>query len=226
MQNPSHRCCDEADHFVLDNGYMTCVWCGKVGRRELDVSNTAFGNIPSRLKTNYTRTGRFTNKIMGALQKRHHHNLDAKLLTFLRSASKCATPEDLLLCISQWERCPRGDRKPYIFAVRYWEALGGSVKSISAREEKFICNIFHEIFFAAERLHLERPRFPMTTLLQLIVEEFATSREANYLIRFTKRLRCQIRQARYTDHFKQCISYIKENVERCDPGWENYLHQE
>lgn len=50
----------------------------------------------------------------------------------------------------------------------------------------------------------------MTTLLQLIVEEFEMSPEAIFMIRFTKRLRCQFRQARYTANFKRCISYIKK----------------
>jgi hypothetical protein len=220
MQNLLHRCCENAAH-VLDNGYITCVSCGCVHIRELDVANTAFGHTPSRLKTNYTRSGRFATKIIGSLLKRHHHNMDESLLATLRArAADLKTPEDLLLAISRWEG--KG-RKPYIFAVRYWEALGRTMRVISDKEERFICNVFGEIFFAAERLEIEGPRFPMTTLLQLIVEEFEMSPEAIFMIRFTKRLRCQFRQARYTANFKRCISYIKKNESRCNPGWKNYL---
>lgn len=132
MQNLLHRCCEGAAH-VLDNGYITCVSCGCVHIRELDVTNTAFGHTPSRLKTNYTRSGRFTTKIMGSLLKRHHHNMDENLLATLRDAQKRATlktPEDLLLAISRWET---KWRKPYIFAVRYWEALERTMRVISAK---------------------------------------------------------------------------------------------
>ena len=69
--------------------------------------------------------------------------------------------------------------------------------------------IFVDIFYASKRLKLERPIFPMTTLLHLIVEHHDFSEKTRYVARFGKKLRCMKRQRRYAQMFQKCIAYIK-----------------
>ena len=88
--------CNAEEQFVVEQGYETCVRCGAVRRRELDVNNTAYythGNGDNNnnnnhhhypLKNPYTRIKRFRKKIMGALQRRLNHDMNLGVLALLK----------------------------------------------------------------------------------------------------------------------------------------------
>ena len=206
----------EKTQFVVDNGYVTCMLCGSVQRRELCTDTTGFSNVPTHaVKVNYTRINRFKTKIMGALQRRLNHKVDKQVLEFLKSEfDKPTTPERFIMKLTQMRL---GRRKPYMYIAYYYEYIFGvQLPKIPAAEEKLINRLFREIFYATNRLNLARPTFPMTTLLRLIVFTFNFSKETTYLVRFSKGLRCAKRRKRYRDDFEKCLRYIVKNYDRTD----------
>ena len=216
MQTARSRCCNES--MVVDSGFMTCVNCGSVTQRELDVGNIGFSSYGAPITSNvYTRSSRFSNKVLANLLGKTHHRCDDGLLLYLRQCrikKKLQTPEQLLLRIADYTSPSM--RKPYAFARQYWEQVTfQKVPPISQREEQFICKCFDECFFAWERLNLGRPKFPMTCVLRLIITQFNLSENAHYICRFARELRCPVRRLRYKKCFKKCIAYIKQNEQRC-----------
>ena len=102
-----------------------------------------------------------------------------------------------------------GRRKPYIHVAYYYEAVYKvRLPVIPENEEKQIADLFHEVFFANDRLELVRPTFPMATLLRLIVDHFEFSLQTQLIARFAKRLRCERRRRRYKKMFEKCCAFI------------------
>ena len=186
-----------------------CVVCGKVVARDLNTSNTSFSQRFSSLgQKRYSRKKRFNNRILGALQRRINHSLDLQLVRYLKQChrrKKLNSPEELLLRMSEY----RSPRKPYLHALLYWtEVTGEKVELMTREDEHFISMWFDEIFFARNRLAFPRPRPPMATLLQLVVQEFDL-KNVKYLVRFTRHLRCPARTRKYYDQTQKCFAYIK-----------------
>ena len=206
----------ENNQFVVDSGYVTCIGCGSVQRKELCTDATGFCNVPTHaVKVNYTRINRFKTKIIGALQRRLNHKVDTQVLGFLKSEfDKPTTPERFIEMLTQMRL---GRRKPYMYIAYYYELIFGvQLPMIPPAEEQLINRLFREIFYATNRLKLARPTFPMTTLLRLIVFTFEFSKETTYIVRFSKGLRCAKRRKRYRDDFEKCLRYIVKNHDRTD----------
>ena len=204
--------CNAENCFVADQGYQTCTMCGSVQRRELNVNQTGYygSTYHYPIKKPYTRINRFRKKIMGALQRRLNHDINHKVLRLLRqqfaNKPKCS-PE---VFIDALTKIYTGKRKPYIYVPYYYEVVFKcKLPVIEKNEEERINAIFADIFYASKRLKLERPIFPMTTLLHLIVEHYEFSENTRYVARFGKKLRCMKRQRRYAQMFQKCIAYIK-----------------
>jgi len=195
-----------------------------VNGRELDVGVTCFAQQNMYLCTQqYTREGRFNNKILaaifyGGVAPHVMHKGLVKFLVQARITGKFEKPEDIIKLIGEYRTTIR---KPYIHARTYYEAVFGvTLNTPNELELRFIENTFTEVFYAWERLKLGKPRFPYTTVLRLIVDEFALSDETRFLVRFARRLKCEVRTERYARCFKLCIAYIKQNASRT--GWKEY----
>ena len=202
-------CSDGVCDIVVECGMRVCVVCGKVVARDLNTSNTSFSQRFSSLgQKRYSRKKRFNNRILGALQRRINHSLDLQLVRYLKQChrrKKLNSPEELLLRMSEY----RSPRKPYLHALLYWtEVTGEKVELMTREDEHFISMWFDEIFFARNRLAFPRPRPPMATLLQLVVQEFDL-KNVKYLVRFTRHLRCPARTRKYYDQTQKCFAYIK-----------------
>ena len=216
MQNVCTTCNGLA--FIVDTSFVTCVSCGTVARRYLDVDATGYQNTPTHsIKIAYTRINRFKKKILGALQRRLNHRTDVEVLELLRrefDEAKPPTPERFIEGLTQIE-LNSTRRKPYMYIAYYYEYLFNvRLPAIPQREEDIINRFFVEIFYASIRLNLARPTFPMTTLLRLIVFTFEFSPETTYLVRFSKRLRCAKRRRRYREAFEKCLRYISKYGDR------------
>ena len=198
--------------FVIDAGYETCVACGSVQRKELNENACSFDYCPTHsLRTAYSRIKRFNNKILGGLQRKLHHKLDEEVFYMLkeRTPEEPISPEQFLDHLTS---LVVGRRKPYIHAIYYYEArYKVALPKIPEHEEMLIGALFREIFYANDRLKLERPTFPMATLLRLTVDHFEFSLATQLVVRFAKRLRCERRRRRYTKMFEKCLLYINNN---------------
>ena len=190
--------------FVVDAGFQTCVFCGVVASRELDETISPFDQTPvASIRPVYTRKKRFARKILGALLNRIHHNIDGGLLNHV---CECTTPEQMFKEIALF---PYEKRRPYTNITAYWLAAGKHLELPTDGEVRKVIHTFDNIFFAWNRLEIVGPAFPYSVLLQHIVKEGSYGPAMNYLIRFTRRLRCPKRRARYDSLFKQCMKYIQ-----------------
>ena len=198
--------------FVIDAGYETCIACGNVHRVELNENACSFDYCPTHsLRTAYSRIKRFTNKILGGLQRKLHHKLDEEVFHLLkeRTPEEPVSPEQFLDHLTSLEI---GRRKPYIHVIYYYEArYKVALPKIPEHEEMMIGALFREIFYANDRLQLSRPTFPMATLLRLTVDHFEFSLATQLVVRFAKRLRCERRRRRYTKMFEKCLLYINKD---------------
>ena len=191
---------------VEDAGFVVCMYCGCVkSRSNLTTKNTSFGTVTSRMRPAYTRSGRFTKKILGALNRRISAQVDELCVKHLKER-KIKTPEDVLEGIRTW--VTTSARKPYVNAAYYGRILGLKDVVMSPRDEVVIRLIFDEVFFAHKRLGFKGPNFPFSELLHLIVESFEFDESTKYVVRYAKRLRCPIRTARYEIMFRYCMAYI------------------
>jgi hypothetical protein len=197
------------EKFVVEDGFNVCVSCGQVGPAALDVRNTSFSTWatgpPQRIRTQYTRTGRFVNKIIGALNRNVSHHVDSSLVSHLRKRHVKA-PEEILEGIRTWVTSV--PRKPYIHATSYAAEVGMHVGHIGPKDKTRIRVIFDEIFFAHARLGFTGPNFPMTELLHLICETFYMDDATLWVVRYAKRLRCEDRTFRYRKMYMQCLTYV------------------
>ena len=203
------KCTDP--RFVTDSGFKTCVLCGCVAGRDIDTRHVCYSqSLYSLRTTNYSRKMRFDQKILAALQRDVSHNINSALLSYLRQCKRrgmISTPEDLLSRMSEWQSA----RKPYIYAVFYWENLfNTTLPKIDHVDAMLLKRVFEEVFFAWERLRLPTPRIPIATCMQLIVKEYQLD-SAKFLVRFTRKLRCKVRQKRYEEAFEKCLTYISKH---------------
>ena len=211
MSLAPERCLScHGEHFVIDGGYNTCMSCGTVKSNELNENACSFDHAPTHsLRTNYTRIKRFKTKILGGLNRKLHHTLDMEILNLLKERldpEQPVSPEQFLDHLGSLDI---GRRKPYIHVVYYFEAIYNvRLPIIPPHEEAQIAIMFHEVFFANDRLQLVRPTFPMATLLRLIVDHYEFSLQTQLIARFAKRLRCERRRRRYREMFLKCSSYI------------------
>jgi hypothetical protein len=218
---------DENCNYVVDDGYNVCVRCGQVGPAALDVRNTSFVSFrdgrPQRIRTQYTRTHRFVNKIIGALNRHVSHYAHPSLVAHLRK-KKVRTPEQILEGIRTWV-VGNVPRKPYVHATTYAAEIGMHEPHIVDPDLTRIRVIFDEIFFAHARLGFTGPNFPMTELLHLICETFEMSTGTLRVVRYAKRLRCEVRTARYRSMYMHCLWYIGQHdkldldIFKCQTRW-------
>lgn len=214
----SHACSTCNGSTVIDSGYHTCIKCGAIQRRQLDQNATSFDHSATHsLKIEYTCITRFTKKIMAALQRSLHHNIDLdvrRLLAKMFTAESRPTPERFIDAMSVI-RLDRRRRKPYNYMTYYYESIFNvDLPVIPDAELKRINLIFAEVFYASKRLNLCRPMFPMTVLLRLIVDFFEFSDETKYVVRFAKQLRCMSRRRRYKMMFVKCLLYLINHGKR------------
>ena len=202
---------------VTDSGYECCPGCGTVVRRELDVNHMSFLQSVSKLHTNaYTRTARFSEKIVAALLRKTCYKPRPNMILYLNSckrANQINEPEDLLLAIANYKPTAR---RPHMHATSLWEATVGTepLPQLAESEERFIKLLFEEIFYVWTRLNFARPRLPMGQAIVLIVKTFKLSSEAHYLVRFIRKLKCDKRRARYALLFKKCLEAIINDEHR------------
>ena len=221
MQAISTTSCCENPLMVCDSGYNCCTRCGQVkARAALETSVQAFASrVSHAIKTRtYTRQSRFNTKIVSALFYCQHspHQVHTGLLRFLNSEKRngnYSKPEDTITLISRYRT---NIRKPYLHARTYYESVFNvKLKTISLKERLFIEQTFKEIFYAWNRLNLGKPAIPYCTCLRLIIEEFG-SKEARFMARFLRKLKCQLRERRYRQNFLQCLNHIKLNARRLE----------
>ena len=214
MNQAPRKCCNcSGEQFVIEDGYNTCISCGTVESSELNENACSFDHAPTHaLRMNYSRIKRFKTKILGGLNRRLHHILDQEVFDKLKNRldpARPVSPEQFLDNLTSLEI---GRRKPYIHVVYYFEAIYKiRLPVIPQHEEEQIARLFHEVFFANDRLKLMRPTFPMATLLRLIVDHFEFSLQTQLIARFAKRLRCERRRRRYRELFFKCLSFIDKD---------------
>jgi hypothetical protein len=208
-------CCNS--QYVLDNGYMCCRSCGAIKARELDVNHISFLQNVSKLHSvQYTRLGRFSQKIVGSLLQTTNYKPPENMILYLNSCRQrgvCETPEDLLVAIANYKTTVR---RPYMHSTTLWSNMVGTPKipTLGDVDKRFMCLIFEEIFYVWTRLDFERPRLPMGQAIVLIVENFNMGPTAKYLVRFIRILKCAKRRERYSRLFKKCLRHIKHEQHR------------
>ena len=209
------RCCNS--QYVVDNGYTCCRNCGSVVRRELDVNHISFlQNVSKLYSVQYTRPGRFSQKIVGSLLQTTNYKPPSGLIVYLNSCKQrgiIVTPEDLLNAIANYKTATR---RPYMHATTLWSNMVNTppIPTLAEVDKRFICLLFEEIFYVWTRLDFERPRLPMGQAIILIVTVFKMGPAAQYLIRFIRVLKCAKRRERYSRLFKKCLYHIKYEQHR------------
>ena len=223
--------CEGGTH--IDSGYLCCVSCGAVCKRELDTKCSSFAQNTAPLHNSYTRTKRFVTKIRAALMCRVTCPIDLMLLSSVRC---CSTPEDVIQAIAKHvPPVVHGPppRRPYLHAVAYWVAAGKEMTFPTKREIDHYVRQFEHIFFARARLDITGPNFPYLTLLEFLVNEKNNTRICSdamrFIMRFVRKLRCQRRRRKYADQYQMCMEYIKNHGDRFQnnesvAGCEGYRH--
>ena len=157
----------------------------------------------------YSRAQRFSTKIIGGLLRTSPTPvINAELVNKVRN---CLEPEDVISAISSWKP-PPGIRRPYIHATYYWTMAGGTLPIIDQNEIRALVNAFDDIFFAWHRLNIKGPSFPYIWLLRALVDNNVGgpySEELQFLIRFTRKMRCENRLKRYSRLFDKCLTYVE-----------------
>jgi hypothetical protein len=224
------QCCDGGDGgdgaFVLDNGFTCCRNCGGVRKRELDVNHMSFNQQVSRLApTQYTRTARFSQKVVGALLQTTNYKPTNSMILYLNSCRRrnlINTPEELLTAVANYKT---DTRRPYMHATTLWTNMihTTAIPVLQDVDKRFICLMFEEIFYVWTRLDFPTPRLPMAQAIFLIVEQFDMGATAKYLTRFLRKLKCIKRRTRYVRLFTNCLSHIKNERHRSQ-RFENFRH--
>jgi hypothetical protein len=215
LLDPVSPCCEAP--WVVDNGFKCCCQCGAVASRELDVNATCFQQSVSKLQTSqYTRTGRFSQKVVGALLGTTNWTPKPELMVYLnscRARNLASDPEQLLNCVALYKT---QTRRPYMHATTLWRNMVGTPKIPKLRQSdaQFICDVFTEIFYVWSRLDFDRPRLPMGQAIILIVDTFEMGEAAQYLVRFVRKLKCQRRRKRYATLFLKCCHCIRNDRHR------------
>ena len=207
-------CCQAT--YVVDCGFNCCTECGSIVKRELDTNHISFTQSLRKVSKSYTRSARFTNKIVGSLLQRTTFRPKVEMIKWMdarRMAGLLENPEDLIISLSAY---PASTRRPYVHASSIWSEMTTTPTLVtpSEHEIRFLTQLFDEIFFVWTRLDIPRPRLPMSQAILLIVTHFDFSDEMRFLARFVRRLKCTKRQERYLRLFKKCIAYIQNDEHR------------
>ena len=200
-------CC----HAPLENaeGYLCCTNCGKLQRQHLETSCTSFSHKSYFMPRGYSRRSRFVKKVLGALRLIASHNIDPKLLTYLKKQN-INKPEDLLTSIGSYST--KG-RRPYQFAMYYWKALGKPLPRCTDRDVDLLIREFDEILFAWERHRFKNPKFPYSYLFRQLVENNSRYSDGiKKFVPFVRQLRCAKRKERYDKLFKICSEFEYKNL--------------
>ena len=196
--------------WITDNGYFVCCYCGRVGPQALDVRNVSYTHESGYLRVMYTRSNRFSSKVLGALNRKISCAIDPNLVNHLKK-NNATQPEDVVEGIRTWVTSAK--RKPYIFASTYGVAIGLPDYTMDPNDICRIVTIFDEIFFAHKRLRFKGPNFPFSELLHLICENFEMEATTEYVVRYAKRLRCDTRTQRYKEMFDECLTHVATKLD-------------
>jgi hypothetical protein len=197
------ECCGE---IVRDNGFNVCFNCGRTFGRFLETRLQAYGRASHYFPRGYSRKSRFEKKVLGALRRLSTHKVDAELMEYLRCRSPpIETPQQLLAEIGRY---PTQGRRPYIFIMYYWVALGFKQPMVTERDMNMLKREFDHIFFAWERLGFPNPKFPYAyTFKRMVLGETKYSKGMHDLVPFVRTLRCCKRRARYDRLFGICKAF-------------------
>lgn len=195
------ECCGSVE---VDNGFRICTSCGKCLGRHLETSLTSFNHGSLYFPTGYSRKSRFEKKVLGALRCMSAHKVDEDLMSWLE-ARKITTPQQLL---QEMSRFPTNGRRPYIYVMYYWKALGFQQPVVLAQDMEYLKREFDHIFFAWERLGFENPKFPYSfTFRKLVTGNPKYSQGMRDLVPFVRKLRCHKRRKRYNRLFAICHEF-------------------
>ena len=202
-------CCTKP--LLVRDGFLVCTECGKMHRQHVTPQMISFTQNFAPVHASYSRSKRFRTKMMAALRLQMHYTLDKSLVSWLKNAESegtLKTPEDLLFHIAQYP-VSKNQRRPYLYAMYYWRALGKEIPRIETQELDQLCQEFDCIFFAFRRLNLPKPDFPYAYLFRKIVETGAYSKDVVMMTRFVRKLQCQVRQKRYHELYLKCRTSSK-----------------
>ena len=202
-------CCTKP--LLVRDGFLVCTECGKMHRQHVTPQMISFTQNFAPVHASYSRSKRFRTKMMSALRLQMHYTLDKSLVSWLKNAESegtLKTPEDLLFHIAQYP-VSKNQRRPYLYAMYYWRALGKDIPQITTQELNQLCQEFDRIFFAFRRLNLPKPDFPYAYLFRKIVKTSAYSKDVVMMTRFVRKLQCQVRQKRYHELYMKCQTSSK-----------------
>jgi len=194
-------CCGRV---LVENGFRVCTECGRGIGRHLETSLTAFDQSSLYFPHGYSRKSRFEKKVLGALRCISAHKVDEQLMKYLRTRN-VTTPQELLHEMSKY---PTSMRRPYIYIMYYWKALGFKQPVVCERDMDILKREFDHIFFAWERLSFENPKFPYAyTFQKLVTGQLKYSNGMRALVPFVRTLRCKKRRKRYDRLFAICREF-------------------
>ncbi len=195
------KCCGE---IIMENGFNVCIDCGRTFGRCLETRLTAYGTASHYFPRGYSRKSRFEKKVLGALRRLSTHKVDAELMDYLRCRN-IKTPQQLLADIGGY---PTKGRRPYIFIMYYWVALGFKQPMVTERDMDTLKRDFDHLFFAWERLGFPNPKFPYAyTFKRLVIGQKKYSKGMHDLVPFVRTLRCCKRRERYDRLFGICRAF-------------------
>ncbi len=169
----------------------------------------AYGNGSLYFPTRYSRRSRFEKKVLGALRCISAHKVEVPLMAYLQKR-KIKTPRDLLLEIARY---PTKGRRPYIFCMYYWKALGFKQPIVLEQDMDILKREFDQVFFAWERLGFPNPKFPYSFTFQKLVDgKLKYSQGMRDLVPFVRTLRCKKRRKRYDRLFAICREFDFKNI--------------
>ena len=169
----------------------------------------AYGNGSLYFPTGYSRRSRFEKKVLGALRCISAHKVDVQLMAYLKQR-KIRTPRKLLSEIAKY---PTKGRRPYIFCMYYWKALGFTQPIVLERDMDILKREFDQVFFAWERLGFKNPKFPYSfTFQKLVAGNAKYSKGMRDLVPFVRTLRCKKRRKRYNRLFAICRAFDFKNI--------------
>ncbi len=197
---------------VEDFGMLFCGTCGIGTRKICDARLTAFNQSYGVLKGPYSRKSRFEKKLLASLRCNVNYVVDEDILKYLQS-KRIENPQDVLFHISKY-KVARGKRRPYLYVMYYWRALGREVPTLTDRDLFCLREDFDKIYFAWERKKFPPPLFPYAFLFRRIVSHGGDrySEGLHKMTEFVRTLRCKERLKRYENLFQQCINFDYENV--------------
>ena len=195
-------CCGDV---INENGFRICTGCGRTLSRHLETSLRAYNQGAHYFPVGYSRKSRFEKKVLGALRCISAHKVNVQLMDYLRTR-EIDTPKKLLSEIAKYPT--KGGRRPYIYVMYYWKALGFKQPVVLEKDMDLLKREFDQIFFAWERLGFTNPKFPYSyTFKKLVTGQTKYSQGMRDLVPFVRTLRCQKRRKRYDRLFEICREF-------------------